>query len=1557
MSHSHPSGLLAAYNSLTDKHLAGYFNNTRIRRHLLRSGLITRSGRILSEKEYKLNIMKRDHQKYVRECLAQAIFRKVLDMERYHQLEIKKKLENLARKERIQRFKGEHTRWSIEDNIPILSPHPPVGPKTNRGHSVLLNEGHSSPLTPTAPRPYTAPENIQPPIRLQPLPSNPAVGTVPKIIPGSKSKGSMLENDAPLSTGGKKAMMKFRNFTDNSQEMNSYLLPNINNYLVPIPPPSHPHGRKITRENRPETWRRRQFRPTTAPNDFEPNINAVGESKRIHKIPLHSNATITMMYFGKNVRLSYYDHPDFRDEIKVYQQHCGGENLCVYKGKLLEKETFQFVSKRHHGFPFSLTFFLNGIQVNRLSSCCEFKHRKGSRLGGKRGYFGFVCVERSSPCYKCIIAMGLDKKANPLKPRKEKSLEKREELKKSDRKLRKVRELMKSKKNEVEGSRNAPAIYSVHEESTGIREVRTAVEELERKGKPGQDIWEDEQEHIFKYDYEEDFELDEEKQNAKTSRERQTGNQRNGMPDSPSDDEKDHLDTEKENKTSSQKASDVNDNGKNEDDECSVSELEEEKQDIKTISSTSSRSHSYSSGSDDESILAEEEVHDDNNRKGSFSSQELNENDDPEKFHLTIDENTLKIEDQEIIKLDVDAKTLIIEENLENNLEEEKEKTTQITEEDLSEKSREHVSKEEKEKEKSKLWKNSPAKVKNKKAGPSGVEKGVGQIISEALESSCHSYYDTEPGVSLTDDGKDHSMKPETDTGSAPSKNLVVEERAAFSSNKESKQVASEMCILENKEAVQENEVSQHMTADTIEEKANAALWEKAGDNETLLGEWKPSTENSALAEEFRGEREIPQVIASDVEAEGVGSLFKDILSPKEKGSGGLEEDEAPEQQDLMQTVLETETVISELEQGSENTVLANKGIAQSSEPFQEEEALREEAVLELIEAEKEKYMHEEVLEKPDQEDSVVEASTDRENWGPMGDFVSREDKDSEEAKLESGEETGQERKEVMGREILLSISPSEKTQETPMGSLRESHEQLYIEEVAREETETEAESHREDDRKEMLPEELDVARERMKIERSEIPSVETESEEEEVTRASGCQDKDTLEEEQKFKEEEEETAKEGHSEEETQVPSDKMESEGPIGTLQLTEDVGYQGEDSLNEKGVTMFEAAPGFEKSLKNATTLRREEEGERLREDSDTGHQGRAELCLGEKVTPPKQEVGSGSEGESVLDAPENEPAGKTKAPEGKPIATDEAHEAQECTATGQDGFSGQEGREKEGPLQGSQLMGVMTTTQEAIPEEYSMMVIKSSVDIVGEAEEKEENVKEVDEKFQMGTGEVKENQKGEESFSEGVTVAEDLHQGGGVAAAEMATEKREVLADLKTVEEKTEANKASSFSDVAEEETWDTVGKTAAVKKVAVEEIALSEEEVPVVEEVPTTGAQGSGVGTLVEPSNEEGNVPPLKHDQKGQEAETRLQAESAAEKTGTGCCDGWQESGAAVEFRSGLSKERESKLNGESPQDEETLLIEANFTGTPEKIKHAVQKESDTTDVSLNNTEA
>ncbi|NXY10164.1 ERIC3 protein, partial [Pteruthius melanotis] len=155
---------LGTYNSLTDKHLAGYFSNARIRRHLQKSGLISRSGRIIPEKEYRLNAMRKDHQRRVQECLADAIFNKVLDMERHRQLKIKRKLEYPLRKGGMQKiktslvldlvpqrrkclfFQVEQFRGSLEDVIPVHSPHPPLGPRNRNGPSPLVageRAGHS----------------------------------------------------------------------------------------------------------------------------------------------------------------------------------------------------------------------------------------------------------------------------------------------------------------------------------------------------------------------------------------------------------------------------------------------------------------------------------------------------------------------------------------------------------------------------------------------------------------------------------------------------------------------------------------------------------------------------------------------------------------------------------------------------------------------------------------------------------------------------------------------------------------------------------------------------------------------------------------------------------------------------------------------------------------------------------------------------------------------------------------------------------------------------------------------------------------------------------------------------------------------------------------------------------------------------------------------------------------------------------------------------------------------------------------------------------------------
>ncbi|KAK2835641.1 hypothetical protein Q5P01_016125 [Channa striata] len=406
MSNLNP-GLISAYNSLSDKHLAGYFSNTRIRRHLQRAGLITRSGRIVPDKEYRHRLIQRAQQRHVRECLAQAIFHKVLEMERLHQIEIRRKLEEFARRERVYRIKVERSKRCEEDIVHILSPRPPTGTRgIQKQHSGPEGEHSESSESPGSSRPNTAPGKMQRPVRLKPIHSNSAMASLRRSSPYRRHE-SAKENDQLFPCTMDKDSRRRLTTLEASHGVSPYCLPVINNFVTPVPPATKRKERagKVTASG---TIRGRRLRPTTASSGADASEDPPMLRSSVHQ----SRVCVNMVYFGKSVHLSH-DLTEMRDEVKVFQQHCGGENLCVYKGRLREGDTFQFISRRHRGFPFSLTFFLNGLQVERLSSCCEFKHRKGSRLGGRHGHFGFSSVEGASPCYRCIIAMGLDKKPIP----------------------------------------------------------------------------------------------------------------------------------------------------------------------------------------------------------------------------------------------------------------------------------------------------------------------------------------------------------------------------------------------------------------------------------------------------------------------------------------------------------------------------------------------------------------------------------------------------------------------------------------------------------------------------------------------------------------------------------------------------------------------------------------------------------------------------------------------------------------------------------------------------------------------------------------------------------------------------------------------------------------------------------------------------------------------------------------------------------------------------------------------------------------------------------------
>merc|ERR1712227_710288 len=86
------------------------------------------------------------------------------------------------------------------------------------------------------------------------------------------------------------------------------------------------------------------------------------------------------------------------------QQHCGGSTLCVFRELLPPNTSFSFISRRHRGAPFGLTIYIDGLQDNRISNCCEYKHKPGSKLGGKNAGFSFVGVTGAAPCYRCQVA-------------------------------------------------------------------------------------------------------------------------------------------------------------------------------------------------------------------------------------------------------------------------------------------------------------------------------------------------------------------------------------------------------------------------------------------------------------------------------------------------------------------------------------------------------------------------------------------------------------------------------------------------------------------------------------------------------------------------------------------------------------------------------------------------------------------------------------------------------------------------------------------------------------------------------------------------------------------------------------------------------------------------------------------------------------------------------------------------------------------------------------------------------------------------------------------------
>jgi len=90
-------------------------------------------------------------------------------------------------------------------------------------------------------------------------------------------------------------------------------------------------------------------------------------------------------------------------QIIIEQLVYGSFNTVVFKGRLAPGETFLFDSHRRPGARMTLRVFKNGLLLENYSTCCEYKCRLGSKLGGPGGLIRIELISNAQPCLECRV--------------------------------------------------------------------------------------------------------------------------------------------------------------------------------------------------------------------------------------------------------------------------------------------------------------------------------------------------------------------------------------------------------------------------------------------------------------------------------------------------------------------------------------------------------------------------------------------------------------------------------------------------------------------------------------------------------------------------------------------------------------------------------------------------------------------------------------------------------------------------------------------------------------------------------------------------------------------------------------------------------------------------------------------------------------------------------------------------------------------------------------------------------------------------------------------------
>ncbi|XP_076438005.1 uncharacterized protein LOC143277146 isoform X2 [Babylonia areolata] len=401
MSHVH-EGPLATYNSLTDGHLAGYFANSRMRRHLQKAGLVSRRGEIVSEATYRLNMSRREHKKHVKDMLAQAIVHKTLDMERSRQSEIKKKLEEIAKIQLVRRVRASTSRKGDEDVLPLLTPRSSQGSPSpaSRGRGQRSKQRPHSHVPGARRRGSRMSEMSQEEdgdvlyLDDEGRPITPAFSDRRTPDHGGNIDSRHLHSLDTVAL--RKYALMLQQMEEGRGVASPYMMPQVP--LPPRPPSSARTPRSVRRVQSASPRR-------TITTDSRLARLHRPETAKSHAGDQQTLCRVAMRYHGWALNLAR-ERTDLTQEVVVEQQHCGGNTLTVFKERLEPGSKFEFISYRHRGFPFSLSLYVDGQMDSRVSTCCEYRHSRGAKIGGRQGHFSLLRVTGAVACYKCQVVKG-----------------------------------------------------------------------------------------------------------------------------------------------------------------------------------------------------------------------------------------------------------------------------------------------------------------------------------------------------------------------------------------------------------------------------------------------------------------------------------------------------------------------------------------------------------------------------------------------------------------------------------------------------------------------------------------------------------------------------------------------------------------------------------------------------------------------------------------------------------------------------------------------------------------------------------------------------------------------------------------------------------------------------------------------------------------------------------------------------------------------------------------------------------------------------------------------